>query len=177
MNCLAGGEGCGFKVSNQQEPCTVGIDLAKNTLSLKSFAEINEYETTTKLPSNIKVGFVDAEGQGDRDTAYDARIACPILLAAKCVLFNWRDSLQKDRILDLLGVMCRAANSVSNSAETNSSSQAKQRLSRKDSSDSNMAIKPFGHLHIVFRDGNFDGDIVSMNCVFLLNSFFVLCSH
>jgi hypothetical protein len=55
------------------------------------------------------VGFVDAEGQGDRDTTYDARIACPVLLAAKCVLFNWRDSLQKDRILDLLGVMCRAA--------------------------------------------------------------------
>jgi len=38
-----------------------------------------------------QVGFVDAEGQGDRDSAYDARIACPVLLAAKCVIFNWRD--------------------------------------------------------------------------------------
>jgi len=37
MNKLAGGSGCGFKVSNKQDPCTVGVDLASNIISLKSF--------------------------------------------------------------------------------------------------------------------------------------------
>ncbi|CAM9711638.1 unnamed protein product, partial [Ectocarpus sp. 12 AP-2014] len=30
----------------------------------------------------------------------------------KCVIFNWRDSLQVDRMLNLLGVMQRAAHNV-----------------------------------------------------------------
>jgi len=89
----------------------------------------------------MRVGFVDCEGQGDRDSAYDARIACPVLLSAKCVIFNWRDTLLKDRILDLLGVMCRAASTVDLGSGNGSAGE-----------------KPFGHLHIVFRDWNFEGD-------------------
>jgi hypothetical protein len=99
------------------------------------------------------VGFVDAEGQGDRDSAYDARIACPVLLAAKCVVFNWRDSLQKDRMLDLLGVMCRAAASIDLAADSNPATSG-------STGSGAAAAKPFGHLHIVFRDWNYDGDQV-----------------
>ena len=91
--------------------------------------------------ADLKVGFVDAEGQGDRDSAYDARIACPVLLAAKCVIFIWKDSLQKDRMLDLLGVMTRAAASVDVAGGSGGA-----------------ASRPFGHLHIVFRDWNYDDD-------------------
>jgi hypothetical protein len=40
MNKLAGGAGCGFKVSNKQDPCTVGVDLASNTVSLKAFCAV-----------------------------------------------------------------------------------------------------------------------------------------
>ena len=40
MNKLAGGDGCGFKVSNKQDPCTVGIDLARNTVPLKTFCRV-----------------------------------------------------------------------------------------------------------------------------------------
>lgn len=36
------------------------------------------------------VGFVDAEGQGDKDVSYDANLICPILLASKVVIFNWK---------------------------------------------------------------------------------------
>ena len=68
--------------------------------------------------------------KGDRDQLYDARIATPVLLSAQCVLFNWRDSLQKDRILELLGVMTRAASCVGREQENHT----------------------FGHLHIIFRD-------------------------
>jgi hypothetical protein len=32
----------------------------------------------SRKSENLQVGFVDAEGQGDRDSAYDARIACPV---------------------------------------------------------------------------------------------------
>lgn len=56
--------------------------------------------------------FADVEGQGDRDAAYDARLASAILPLTKCVIFNWRDSLQVDRMLNLLGVMQRAAHNV-----------------------------------------------------------------
>jgi hypothetical protein len=57
MNKLAGGEGCGFKVSNKQDPCTVGVDLAANTVSLASFAAV---EASAALPAsaakaNLKV--------------------------------------------------------------------------------------------------------------------------
>jgi len=40
MNKLAGSSGCGFKVSNKQDPCTVGVDLASNIISLKSFCAV-----------------------------------------------------------------------------------------------------------------------------------------
>jgi len=48
MNKLAGGDGCGFKVSNKQDPCTVGVDLATNTVSLASFAAV---EASAVLPA------------------------------------------------------------------------------------------------------------------------------
>ena len=148
MNKLAGGDGCGFTVSNKQDPCTVGIDLARNTVPLKTFCRVeNPGADVRRVPEDIRVGFVDAEGQGDRDAAYDARIACPVLLASKCVIFNWRDSLQKDRMLDLLGVMCRAAQAID---------------LQDGSSAPSASVKPFGHLHIVFRDWNFDGDKTSV---------------
>mmetsp|Transcript_11836 Transcript_11836/g.32001 ORF Transcript_11836/g.32001 Transcript_11836/m.32001 type:complete len:898 (-) Transcript_11836:587-3280(-) len=136
MNRLAGGKGCGFKVSNKSDPCTVGIDLCAETKSLDEFSE-----GAVSNENQINIGFVDAEGQGDRDTSYDARVACPILLASQCVLFNWKDSLQKDRMLNLLGVMTRAASSV-----------------KVDGGHD----KCFGHLHIVFRDWAFDGDAAAV---------------
>lgn len=62
--------------------------------------------------ASVNVMFADVEGQGDRDVAYDARLASAILPLTKCVIFNWRDSLQIDRILNLLGVMQRAAHNI-----------------------------------------------------------------
>jgi hypothetical protein len=87
MNTIAGGNGCGFAVSNSQDPCTVGVDIANNTMSLKDFCGVNQntsfindkyVDAQLKKHANIKVGFIDVEGQGDRDAAYDARIATPV---------------------------------------------------------------------------------------------------
>lgn len=60
----------------------------------------------------MRILFADVEGQGDRDATYDARLASAILPVSKCVIFNWRDSLQVDRMLNHLGVMQRAAHNV-----------------------------------------------------------------
>ena len=80
----------------------------------------------------------------------DSRLVSPILLTSKVVIFNWKDSLQVDRMLNLLGVLARAAQGVECSTDA----------------------KIFGHLHMygnsccwcvlvihsdyrVFRDWNF----------------------
>lgn len=104
MNCLAG-ETDLFRISNERESCTQGIDVSTHLLDLSQFAAGGAKGVTTssslkKFPA-MKVGFVDAEGQGDKDMSYDANLVCPILLASKCVIFNWKDSLQKDRILQV----------------------------------------------------------------------------
>lgn len=49
---------------------------------------------------------------GDRDITYDANLTCPIVLASKAVIFNWKDSLQKDKLLNMLGIVARAAANV-----------------------------------------------------------------
>jgi hypothetical protein len=101
MNCLAGEREI-FKVSNEKESCTQGIDISNKWLPLKNFSTIDGgTEVYTNMPT--KIGFVDAEGQGDRDITYDANLVCPILLASKCVIFNWKGDLQKDHILSTLG--------------------------------------------------------------------------
>lgn len=133
MNCLAG-ETDLFRISNERESCTQGIDVSRKLMDLSAFAG----DKKSGYP-NLKVGFVDAEGQGDKDMGYDANLVCPILLASKCVIFNWKDSMQKDRILQLLGVMHRAAINVADEGDIDVDGGGDQ-------------SKVFGHLHVVFRD-------------------------
>ena len=66
---------------------------------------------------------------------------CPILLASKCVLLNWMDSVQKDKILNHLGIMHKAAINVATEGDLD-----------------NAHGEIFGNLHIVFRDWRFEGD-------------------
>ena len=152
MNELAGGS-AGFKVSNKSDPCTVGVDLASKLMPLSDFA--GSKASCTEDGRNIQIGFVDAEGQGDRDQSYDAKIATPILLSSQCVLFNWRDSLQKDRILELLGVLTRAASSVGFEADGNGDGDGCGDCGDgcDGSGGGGGGGRPtFGNLHIVFRD-------------------------
>jgi Guanylate-binding protein, N-terminal domain len=109
MNCLAGEEQI-FKISNEKESCTQGIDISEKWMSVTDFSRV---DGGTLCQGDAKVGFVDAEGQGDRDVSYDANLVCPILLASKCVIFNWKGDLQKDHIMSTLGIMARAAKNVS----------------------------------------------------------------
>lgn len=135
MNCLTG-ETDVFKISNAKESCTQGIDISNKWLSVKEFASIDSNTKSTTSAPSIRIGFVDAEGQGDKDVTYDARLVCPILLASKVVIFNWKGDLQKDEIIERLGVMAKAASNVNNDS----------------------IHKTFGHLHIIFRDWQSVGD-------------------
>eukprot|EP01039_Chlorochromonas_danica_P007986 gene7986-8808_t len=134
MNCLAG-ETDIFRISNEKESCTQGIDLSRKFMKLEEFSRVDQgYGLPNKNhhSSNSFVGFVDAEGQGDKDVSYDANLICPILLTSKCVIFNWKGDLQKNYILSTLGIMTRAAQNVAQEGST--------------------GRHKFGHLHIVFRD-------------------------
>lgn len=117
MNCLAGEEQI-FKISNEKESCTQGIDISDKWMSVTDFSKVYG---GSACEGKLQIGFVDAEGQGDRDVAYDANLVCPILLASKCVIFNWKGDLQKDHIISTLGIMARAAKNVSLTEEELSS--------------------------------------------------------
>ena len=182
MNELAGGS-AGFRVSNKSDPCTVGVDLASKLMPLSEFTggEANRAGAGAGADGGrIQIGFVDAEGQGDRDQSYDAKIATPILLSAQCVLFNWRDSLQKDRILELLGVLTRAASSIGfegddaeagggefggDDGESGGGGGGGEGLSGKAKATARGPA--FGNLHIVFRDWNFEFDPAHVRALLL----------
>ncbi|TYZ61635.1 hypothetical protein PybrP1_007435 [[Pythium] brassicae (nom. inval.)] len=135
MNLLAGQQDL-FRISNLREPCTQGVDLAARFLPLAEFSALHGGASVRPAGGGqMLVGFVDAEGQGDRDITYDSRLVSPVLLASKTVIFNWKDSLQADRMLNLLAVLARAAQGI-------------------ELADGDNA-KVFGHLHIIFRDWSF----------------------
>jgi hypothetical protein len=101
MNMLSGQEDL-FRVSNRSVPCTQGVDICSKVMPLHEFASTDIAEATNAAQSctgdvdkykesKVVVGFVDAEGQGDRDVTYDARLICPVLLTSKTVLFNWKN--------------------------------------------------------------------------------------
>jgi hypothetical protein len=156
MNCLAGERDI-FRISNEKESCTQGIEISNKWLNLTDFSRIDGGKPTNPKSHDLKIGFVDAEGQGDKDISYDADLICPILLASKCVIFNWKGDLQKDHILSTLGIMTRAARNVAtDSSDSSSSSSSTMKASASTmsmaGSEPHVVRKKFGHLHIVFRD-------------------------
>ena len=68
-----------------------GIDLSCTSLSVAEFAGSAKL---ARQQLDLRVLLADVEGQGDREVSYDARLASSILPISKCVLFNWKDSLQ-----------------------------------------------------------------------------------
>jgi len=156
MNELSGEPGT-FPVSSKSDPCTVGIELSTKATTPRELSALRgggeeeprrrgffgslfgppvgreEGEEAALVGSDESaVVFADAEGQGDQRTSYDAKLVTPTLLAASVVLFNTKEAPLKDRILQQLGVLVRAAEGV-----------------RRETSGF------FGHLVVVFRDWTF----------------------
>lgn len=88
MNLLADQQDL-FKISNLREPCTQGVDLSGHFIPLSTFSALNGCPPVAgKHGKQIQIGFVDAEGQGDRD------ITCAFNVASK----HWKH----DRMLEVL---------------------------------------------------------------------------
>lgn len=87
-----------------------------------------------------KLGFVDMEGQSDKGSKYDVKLATPLLLVSKVILVNVLACAgpAREDVLGMLGIMMAAAKQI----------QPPKRGERS----STEAGPPFGHLHIILRD-------------------------
>lgn len=90
LNALTGVDNL-FHVSSAATPCTSGADLSKTLLSVSDL-EKEDYTTSTASSASLQstssgetplVGFVDMEGQGDKDSSYDVLLGTPLLLLSK----------------------------------------------------------------------------------------------
>lgn len=130
MNLLSGQAGA-FQVKPGNIPCTIGVDVATSFPTYQHFA--GRRSTSRSLG---RLGFLDAEGQGDKGIDYDTVLTAPLLLVSKVSIFNWLGSIAKDELLQNLGVLADAACKIQ---------LGEQAKSRRD-------YRIFGHLHIVLRD-------------------------
>lgn len=113
LNALAGE--VLFKVSAAMEPCTSGADLSMALRSVGDFEKgggqtAPAWGASSSRSSSSEtpwVGFVDVEGQGDKDPLCDVLLATPLLLLSKAsALTNWLNSVLVD-----LGVPCSSFHS------------------------------------------------------------------
>ena len=66
--------------------CTNGIDISGYFVSLRDFQQgLSSNSIPAGDSSDPYVGFVDAEGQGDRGVSYDVSLVCPLLLVVSVV--------------------------------------------------------------------------------------------
>jgi hypothetical protein len=134
-----------FPVSHDIEACTQGVHLSQKVAHWEQWAfggdAANDADGATEHNKRkMLLGFMDAEGQGDKGLKNDISLITPVLLLSKVVLLNWKGAVEKDSILQLLRLLVRCA----------------QRVMVKDENvvienDSKTCYR-FGHLHIVFRD-------------------------
>ncbi|KAI4204161.1 MAG: hypothetical protein LQ350_001352 [Teloschistes chrysophthalmus] len=133
MNLLAG-----CKVSELfptypgMETFTKGIYIPTRMLSLPDFSALEGDPPVQASDANIKVTFVDTEGQGAVGTSYDMSLFSPALISSRVVIYNRTGGLLVEEIINQLGMMTQAA----------------QRL-RVASDDSSGPV--FGHLFIMFN--------------------------
>lgn len=82
MNALTGQDGM-FRASAGTPPCTAGADVSPRLMSLSDFKSSNGSSSTNFSTSDPAIAFVDMEGQGDKSTDHDVRLATPFLLVSK----------------------------------------------------------------------------------------------
>ena len=136
MNLLAG---CSvselFPTYPGMETFTKGIYVPTRMLSLPEFSALEGDPPVQSSNSNLKVTFVDTEGQGAVGTTYDMSLFSPALISSRVVIYNRTGGLAVEEIINQLGMMTQTA----------------QRL-RVASDGSSGPI--FGHLFIVFNRFN-----------------------
>lgn len=133
MNLLAGCKVTElFPTYPGMETFTKGIYVPTRMLSLPEFSALEGDPPVQSSNANIKVTFVDTEGQGAIGTGYDMSLFSPALISSRVVIYNRTGGLLLEEIINQLGMMTQAA----------------QRL-RVGSNESSGPI--FGHLFIIFN--------------------------
>lgn len=133
MNLLAGCKVTElFPTYPGMETFTKGIYIPTRMLPLPEFSALEGDAPVQSSDSNIKVTFVDTEGQGALGTSYDMSLFSPALISSRVVIYNRTGGLLVEEIINQLGMMTQAA----------------QKL-RVASNDLSGAI--FGHLFILFN--------------------------
>eukprot|EP01046_Picozoa_sp_COSAG06_P002368 COSAG06_NODE_83_length_25105_cov_69.740913_11_plen_310_part_00 len=102
MSLLCGEQGL-FRSSAGGESFTQGIMIANFFTSLEAFSSQDGGECVSPDSSGgedgLVVGFVDAEGQGDKGMKYDLKLMSAPVLLSPIVIFNWKGGMQKHEIL------------------------------------------------------------------------------
>jgi hypothetical protein len=93
-------------------------------------------------------------------TSHDVKLVTPALLFSKVLIFNWKGAPQTDSILDMLGVLANAAESINLPDDEGKSDYGGEDDDENDDKDECEARTEniFGHLHIIFRDWTFESD-------------------
>jgi hypothetical protein len=174
LNCLTGVPGL-FQVINSATPCTQGVDLSSRICSLEWLEQQDSRgeaaSTTAASDTTPQVGFVDVEGQGDKDSTYDTMLALPLLLASKVVLFNHKGAPTVHDMLSKLGVLARAAEYIEladdDAGDDVGGDDHDDDGGGDDDDDDDgggggggeknkkKKKRKFGHLHVMFRDFSF----------------------
>eukprot|EP01045_Picozoa_sp_COSAG04_P033919 COSAG04_NODE_7213_length_1166_cov_1.644799_1_plen_250_part_01 len=108
MSLLSGQPGL-FAASPGGESYTQGIMMANHFAGLGHFSAQDGGRRVEAEEQGLTVGFLDAEGQGDRGIEHDLKLISAPMLLSKVQIFNWNSSMQKDKILDELMVMTKVA--------------------------------------------------------------------
>jgi hypothetical protein len=157
MNCLLGVPGL-FKVVNSATPCTKGVDVSSLVVPHSTLAHhVGTYGASVPSNDNLDVGFVDVEGQGDKDGTHDTMLALPLLVTSKVVLFNHKGAPTVNDMLSKLGVLARAADYIDLEDSEGKTDEHKKKEGRARGISVHAEGKKFGHLHVLFRDFSFEG--------------------
>jgi hypothetical protein len=89
---------------------------------------------------DMQLGFIDAEGTGDKGIDYDVMLLTPTLLISKIAIYNFNGPPEKTTMLDMLATLAKTASKISMPTDADGD-------------------PPFGHLHIVFRDWRYFSDL------------------
>ena len=120
-----------FPVSAAAAACTTGVDMSPRVFPHAAVFP----DVAAGSSEGIRVGFCDAEGQGDKAPEYDVQMVSPLLLLARVVLFNWLGRPEKATMLDRLACLATAAERIDPEGSRHAAGTPR-----------------FGHLHVLMRD-------------------------
>lgn len=105
-----------FVISAGGRPCTSGADVC--------ISKPTAPDSIRDEARPVRVGFVDVEGAGDQSATYGVKLALPLVVTSKVILFNVIGLVGISALLDHLNVLVEAANRLVTAPDCRTSSRA-----------------------------------------------------